>query len=283
MSQAYLLLDGALIDNLPNRLFELAGSTAYQSLYQQTAYSALVTVSPVLLPVVPNSPLAHTFLEEWSATAGIWLESEVNETAVVQHLRSLIHARIEGAASVLFRYYDPRITSLWLASLEPRERDRLMGPIRLIALPESLHPAGVIRQENPEQPIAQYADKPWLLLTPEQVDHLSAAKRQRLAQQLIQHCQLHVPQRLQGLSPAAQQQWASACQRSAEQHGFSTADQVTCWANLHAVLGDEFPNAAEHAVYRQILDQKGVLPAQRLQHLNAELRRQLLTAKERIA
>ncbi|MDD2050770.1 DUF4123 domain-containing protein, partial [Pseudomonas putida] len=132
MSQAYLLLDGALIDNLPNRLFELAGSTAYQLLYQQTAYSALLTVSPVLLPVVANSPLAHAFSQEWSTTAGIWLESEVNEAAVVQHLRSLIHARFEGDAKAFFRYYDPRITPLWLADLTPRERDRLMGPIRLI-------------------------------------------------------------------------------------------------------------------------------------------------------
>ncbi|MNJ60629.1 hypothetical protein D3C77_563760 [compost metagenome] len=121
------------------------------------------------------------------------------------------------------------------------------------------------------------------MLTPEQVDHLSAAKRQRLAQQLIEHCQLHFPQRLQGLQPAAQQQWALACQRSAERHGYSAADQLTCWANFHAVLGDDFPNAADHTVYRQILDDKGALPAQRLDNLNIELHRQLLIDKELIA
>ncbi|AIL60257.1 DUF4123 domain-containing protein [Pseudomonas alkylphenolica] len=280
MSQAYLLLDGALIDNLPSRLFELAGSTAFHALYQQTAYSTLVTVSPVLVPVVPNSPLAHTFTEEWRATAGIWLESEVDEAAVLQHLRSLIHARVEGDVRVFFRYYDPRITHLWLADLVPQQRDRLMGPIRLILLPESVHPGGLIRQENPEQPIAQYTDKPWLLLTPEQVDHLSAAKRQGLAQQLIEHCQQHFPQRLQGLEPAAQQQWTLACQRSAERHGYSAADQITRWANLHAALGDDFPNAADHAVYRQILDDKGASPAQRLDNLNTELHRQLLIDKD---
>ncbi|PSS45049.1 DUF4123 domain-containing protein [Pseudomonas sp. BBP2017] len=283
MNQAYLLLDGTLIDNLPSRLLELAGSTAYQSLYRQTAYSALLAVSPVLVPVLPNSPLAHTFTHEWSTTAGIWLESEVNEAALLQHLRSLIHARIEGDAKVFFRYYDPRITPLWLADMAPQERDRLMGPIRRILLPESLHPGGFIGQENPEQPIAQYTEKPWLLLTPAQLERMSAAKRQLLAQQLIEHCQQHFPQRLQGAEPAAQQQWASACQRSAERHGYSAADQVIHWANLHAVLGDEFPDAAEHAVYRLILDQKEVLPAQRLDNLNAELQRQLLTDKELFA
>ncbi|MEG0969044.1 MAG: DUF4123 domain-containing protein, partial [Pseudomonas sp.] len=186
----------------------------------------------------------------------------------------------EGDVNVFFRFYDPRITHLWLAGLEPRERDRLMGPIRLISLPESLYPGGVIRQESPEQPIAQYRDKPWLFLSPEQVAHLNSAKRQRLTEQLIEHCQQYVPQRLQGLDLAAQQQWALDCQCSAERHGYSAVDHVMRWASIYAVLGDEFPNAADHAVYRRILDDKRVLPAQRLKSLSAALRRQLFTAKE---
>ncbi|TDF82304.1 DUF4123 domain-containing protein [Pseudomonas sp. H9] len=280
MNQAYLLLDGAQIDDLPSRLLELTGSTPYHMLYQHTAYSGLLAVSPLLVPVIPDSPLAQHFAATWRLTAGIWLESEADQAAVVQHLRSLIHARIEGDVSVFFRYYDPRITHLWLADLEPQQRDRLMGPVRLISLPQSLLPGGVIRQENPEQPIAQYAHRPWLFLPQERVEHLSGAKRQRLAQQLIEHCQQYVPERLQGLDSEAQQLWALDCQRSAERHGFSAVDHVMRWANVYAVLGDEFPDAASHAVYRQILDDKGALPEQRLNNLSAELRRQLFTTKE---
>lgn len=282
MNQAYLLLDSAQIDNLPNRLFELVGSTPYHSLYLNTAYSALVTLSPVLVPVTPGSPLADTFTHEWRATAGIWLESEANEADVVQHLRSLIHARIEGDVTVFFRYYDPRITHLWLADLTPQERDRLMGPIRLISLPESIYPDGFIRQENPEQRTAQYAHTPWLFLTSEKLEHLSQAKQQRFAQQLIDHCQRYFPRRLQGLDLAAQQQWAAACQRSAARYGYSAADEVMRWVSFFAVLGDEFPDAANHAAYRQILNEKEVSPAQRLDNLMAELQRQLLTDKELI-
>lgn len=282
MNQAYLLLDSAQIDNLPNRLFELVGSTPYHSLYLNTAYSALVTLSPVLVPVTPGSPLADTFTHEWSATTGIWLESEASEADVVQHLRSLIHARIEGDVTVFFRYYDPRITHLWLADLPPRERDWLMGPIRLISLPESIYPGAFIRQENPEQRTAQYAHKPWLFFAQEKLGHMNQAKRQRFAQKLIEHCQRYFPRRLQGLDLAAQQQWAAACERSAARHGYSAADEVTDWVTFHAVLGDEFPNAVDHAVYRQILNEKGVLPAQRLENLSAELQRQSVIAKELI-
>ena len=280
MNQAYLLLDGALIDNLPERLLDQGANTTFQPLYQHTAYSELADIGPILVPISPNSPLAHIFAREWSATAGIWLESEVDEASVLHHLRSLIHVRVEGDVTVLFRYYDPRITRLWLTGLEPQARDRLMGPIRLILLPKLAHSPGFIRQENPEQPIAQYTEKPWLSLTPEQLDHLSEAKRQRFAQQLIEHCQQYFPQCLQGLDHAAQQQWVTTCQLSAERQGYSCADDVTRWASFHAVLGDDFPNAPSHAVYRQILGEPGVLPAQRLDNLSAELARQQLTDKE---
>ncbi|WPN48949.1 DUF4123 domain-containing protein [Pseudomonas sp. P8_241] len=280
MNQAYLLLDAAQIANLPIRLFELGCNTVFHPLYQQTAYHALDAVGPVLVPVLPNSPLARTFIQEWSETAGIWLESEADEAVLLVHLRSLIHARVEGDVTVFFRYYDPRITHLWLADLLPTERDGLMGPIRLIMLPESVDRSGFIRQENPEQAAAQYADKPWLYLSAQQLDHLNQAKRQCLARRLIEHSQQHFPQSLQGLDHAAQQQWAASCQRSAERQGYGAADEVMCWAKFHAVLGEDFPCAPGHGVYRQILAEAGVLPEQRLENLNAELTRQLLTDKE---
>ncbi|WP_339437858.1 DUF4123 domain-containing protein [Pseudomonas sp. EA_15y_Pfl1_P104] len=280
MNQAYLLLDGAQIDNLSERLLYQGENTKFQSLYQHTAYNKLADIGPILVPVSPSSPLAHIFALAWSATAGIWLESEAGEDVVFQHLRSLIHARVEGDATVLFRYYDPRIMRLWLTGLEPQARDRLMGPIRLILLPELAHDSGCIRQENPEQPIGQYTDKPWLCLTPEQLAQLSEAKRLRLAQQLIEHCQQHFPQCLQGLDHAAQQQWVTTCQLSAERQGYAAADEVTRWASFHALLGNDFPDAPGHAVYRQILTEPGVLPEQRLDNLSAELKRQQLTDKE---
>ncbi|MHC8348430.1 DUF4123 domain-containing protein [Pseudomonas sp. RT4P38] len=274
MSQAYLLLDRAQIERLPERLFEL-GSTTSQSLYQTTAYSPLEEVGPVLLPVSPNSPLAQTFFRDWSATCGIWLESEAQEAVVLEHLRSLIHVRVAGDVTVLFRYHDPRISALWLAQLAACERDRLMGPIRLIRLPEL-----DIHQENPDQPAAQYAQEPWLFLPAEQLDHLGAAQRQRFAQLLIEHCQQYFSEYLQGLDDFALQQWASHCQHTAERYGYSAIDEVLLWARFHAALGTDFPDAPDHAAYRRMLAEPGVSPEQRLDNLNAELTRQQLTGKE---
>lgn len=274
MNQAYLLLDRAQIERLPERLFELECVT-FQSLYQGTAYTPLEEVGPVLVPVTPNSALAQTFLQEWSATCGIWLESEAQEAVVLGHLRSLIHVRVEGDVTVLFRYHDPRITALWLAQLPAGERDRLMGPVRRVRLPTM-----DVLQDNPDQSSAPYAHEPWLFLSAPQLEHLGTAQRQRFAQQLIEHCQQYFCEYIQGLDASALQQWAMQCQHSAARHGFSAIDEVLLWARLHAVLGSEFPDAPAHAAYRDLLAEPGVSPKQRLENLNAELTRELLARKE---
>lgn len=274
MNRAYLLLDRVQIENLSDRLFEMTGGATVHSLYQRTAYSHLESVGPVLIGVVPDSPLAKVFSQEWSATAGIWLESAADESQVQEHLRSLIHARVEGAATVFFRFYDPRITALWLMDLPAPERDRLMGPVRLIRLPESQ-----IHQQT-EQPAIPYADKPWLLLTAEQLDQLNTAKRKCFARQLIEYGQCHFPESLGSLASTALQQWAMDCQASAARSGFSAVDEVFLWVRFCVVLGADFPDGPEHGAYRQLLAEPGFLPRQRLDNLNRALTHQLLNDKD---
>lgn len=275
MSQAYLLLDQAQIKNLSQRLFELAPNTPSQSLYQGTAYVSLQHQGPVLLTVTLDSPLAETFFQEWSTAGGIWLESDAPASEVLAHLRSLIHARVAGDVTVLFRCYDPRIAILWLADLPPTERDRLMGPVRLIRLP-----GVVIEQEHPDQPVGQYAEQPWLVLTVHTLDRLNLAQQKSFAQHLIEHCLKYFPEFFHGFDPAQQLEWAIDCQEQAVRNGYSTFGEVLRWARFYGELGPDFPDAPEHANYRKILAEPSVSPAQRLDNLSVELTRQMLTHQE---
>ncbi|WP_085585262.1 MULTISPECIES: DUF4123 domain-containing protein [unclassified Pseudomonas] len=274
MNRAYLLLDRIQIANLADRLFELTGRAAVHSLYQHTAYSDLDGVGPLLTEVLPDSPLERVFWQAWSATAGIWLESEADELQVLEHLRGLVHARVEGGATVFFRFYDPRVTASWLADLPFLERDRLMGPIRLIRLP------GLEIRQQAAQPAIPYAQQPWLGLAAEQLDHLDTARRESFDRQLIEHVRRHFPGSLKSLDVCALRQWASDCQSSAARSGFSAVDEVLIWSRLPAVLGRDFPDGSEHGVYRQLLTEPGVTPHQRLDNLNHALTQQLLTEKE---
>ena len=275
MTRAYLLLDSNQIPDLYVRLFQMAPKAAPQALYLTTRYADLANIGPLLVAVEPNTALANTFAEEWQTRAGIWLESEANESDLIAHLRSLVHVQLEGGVSAFFRFYDPRITRLWLGDLPDAERDRLMGPVRLIRLANGLF----IRQENPDQPSGQYAATPWLSLSTQQLEHLCQGKRSQFTQRMIDHCQRYFPQCLQGLDPQAQQQWAQDCQRNAARQGYSAEDEVMCWIGVYAYFGETFPDVPGHEVYRQVLAARNVTPQQRLDHLQDELTRQLMTGE----
>jgi hypothetical protein len=280
---SYLLLDGAQIDRLVARLYGLEESPSLHLLYQQSTYEALADVGPLLVAVRPHSELAQVFNQEWRATAGIWLESDASEGDLAGYLRSLIHAQVDGA-TVLLRYYDPRIMQLWLGAMDADERDPLMGPVTRIRLPTDSGAELELLRKNKPKTYAHYDDTPWLRLSQAQLEQMNQAKHACFDQRLLAHLQRFFPEALQGMDAATQQQFAALCRQSAARHGYSAADEVTRWAGLLVELGSDFPQAPEHDAYRQLLEQRGPLPAQRLDNLIAELHCQLLrTDKESVA
>jgi len=281
---SYLLPDGAQIDGLAAKIYVLEESPSLHLLYQQSVYEALAEVGPLLVAVRPHSELAQVFQQEWQATAGIWLESDASEHDLVEHLRSLIHVRLDGDQTTLFRFHDPRIMVLWLGPLKADERDPLMGPVQRIRLPADSGAELALLRENKPQTFACYADTPWLRLSQAQLEQLNQAKHACFDQRLLAHLQRFYPESLQGMDAAAQQQFAVLCRQSAARYGYSAADEVTRWAGLLVELGNDFPQAPEHHRYRQLLEQRGPLPAQRLDNLITELQCQLLRLdKESVA
>lgn len=276
----YLLLDGAQIDDLLLQLYQLEDSPAVQRLYQGTRYAALADAGPILVQLAQGSRLEQYFVEHWQARAGLWLETDASEAELIEHLRSLIHASVQGV-TVLLRYYDPRIMRHWLLELPADERDRLMGPVSCIRLPATEAGSEVVElQRQMPSPAAHHDNTPWLHLDDEQVERLNRAQLEAFDQRLLAHIDQHFPDCLAGYDRNTCLAWAAACRRSAGAYGYSAADQVVQWANLCAVLGTDFPQGQSHQAYRQILDTPQLRPEQRLERLSLELQRQLLTDME---
>ncbi|SFO69901.1 protein of unknown function [Ectopseudomonas composti] len=276
----YLLLDGAQIDNLLAQLYQLDDAPHLHRLYQGTLYQDLADIGPVLVQLSCANRLEEHFAEHWQATAGVWLETDASEQDLTEHLRSLVHANVQGM-TVLLRYYDPRVMRHWLAELPDEERNYLMGPVkraRIATRGGENEPIELQRQAA--SPAARYDDTPWLHLSDEQVERLNRAQLETFDEQVLVHIDHYFPDCLAGKNVAARQAWAVSCRQSANAHGYSAADQVVQWANLRAVLGTEFPQAPAHQPYRQILDTPQLRPEQRLERLALELQRQLLTDKE---
>ncbi len=279
MRHAYLLLDNALIENLPRHLLSLGQFMPCHPLYLTTDYAELADCGPLLVPVVPDSPLAQLFNAKWRLQAGLWLETEAPEPVLLDHLRSLVHVSLDGDVTTFFRYYDPRIARVWLQDLAPAERGRVMGPVQSIRLPAEDGSDLLISNINPASG-QRYTTVPWLRLSATQLEQLSEARYRQFDQHLIEHCQRYFPHVLQGLDRPAQYAWAKACQDSARRHGYSTKNEITRWVSLYALLGANFPDEPTHQPYRQILQAQGRSPAQRLDDLIDELTLQRVRSLE---
>ncbi|SDR80496.1 protein of unknown function [Halopseudomonas litoralis] len=280
-TQAYLLLDGAQMDNLLVQIYQLEDTPEIHLLYQNTHYQALAEVGPLLIKLSTGSRLEQHFMEHWQASAGLWLETDAGESELVEHLRSLVHVGIGSDVTVLLRYHDPRIMRHWLPELPPDDRDRTMGPVlrmRLPALPGE-NRAGEIRRTKPAT-AARYSNTPWLRLNEEQVERLNRAHLEEFDQRLLAHIDRHFPDCLADCETNARLAWAAACRQSAQAYGYSAADEVAQWANLCALLGIDFPQAPAHQSYQQILTTSRLSHEKRLEHLALELQRHLLTDKE---
>ncbi|MFI8581206.1 DUF4123 domain-containing protein [Ectopseudomonas khazarica] len=276
----YLLLDGAQIDNLLAQLYQLEDAPSIYRLYCSTLYEALADTGPILVELLPASKLKAHFTEHWQATAGVWLQSAAETQELLEHLRSLVHASVQGV-TLLLRYYDPRVMRHWLVELPREERDHLMGPIQRIRLaPRNEGEELIELQRQAASPATRYADEPWLHLGDETVERLNRAHLEAFDGQVLAHVDRYFPDCLAGQDATARQAWAQSCRLGADVHGYSSADQVVQWANLCAVLGVSFPQAPAHLAYRQILDTAQLRPEQRLERMTLELQRQLLTDKE---
>ncbi|SDS61093.1 protein of unknown function [Halopseudomonas litoralis] len=280
-THAYLLLDSAQVNDLMVQIYQLEDAPEIHLLYQNTRYHALADSGPLLIHLPTGSRLEQHFVEHWQASAGLWLESDGNESALVEHLRSLVHVRIGSDVTVLLRYHDPRIMRHWLPDLPPEECDRMMGPMRRIRLPV-LHGEDQIDEIRRTHPAttAQYNDTPWLRLSDEQVERLNRAQLMEFDLRLLRHIDQYFPDCLAGWEPNTRFAWAAACRQGAQDHGYSAADEVAQWASLCSVLGVNFPKAPAHHVYQQILATSHLPGKKRLERLVLELQCQMLTDKE---
>lgn len=281
-AQHYLLLDGAQIDDLMQTLYQLEPAPEFHRLYDGTRYAELAEVGPILIATDHSSLLSQHFKEHWSTTAGATLNSRAGTDELIQHLTSLVHASVSGGVSVLFRYYDPRILHLWLANMDDGQRNTALGPVEQFQLWAQGGRHGFSRSAPS---VAQrYADTPWLQLSDEQLASLNQAKQQLFEQALLVHMDTWFPDCLANAATRERQAWVRTCCARANEYGFSAAADIVRWAGLLAICGPDFPEAKEHANYRALLRQPGMLPAQKLDAVRLEAQRQALShSKESIA
>lgn len=74
----------------------------------------------------------------WGNSWGVFLRSEAGLQTLRRHLRGFLRVRHEAGHWLFFRYYDPRVLRVFLASCSPEEARTFFGPIASFLMEDAI-------------------------------------------------------------------------------------------------------------------------------------------------
>lgn len=124
----YTVLDGAVIPDLPVKLYEMQPRSI--CLYRGELPADLVYAAPYLVQLLPEAKFTNWLLSEcWGKHWGIFAQSPLTLVGMRKHFRSLLTVYTEEGKPLLFRYYDPRVFLTFLPTCNTDELENLFGNV----------------------------------------------------------------------------------------------------------------------------------------------------------
>lgn len=232
--QAFVLLDGATLSDLPSRIKLLNRAALTLPLYDQPPFSALRDVSPLLVAVEqPDDAVMQFFMQHAPMECGVLLFSPAQPHVVAEHLRKLLTVELSEGLSVLLRLADAAVMRALLASAD----QSLFGPMSWVVTADCVNT--VWHSHRPRQPECPALPVPYRL-SPEQIAALDQVDHRRTLLELDAHLLSHFPQRHPGDSLA--QRWARLEQLEVQASalGLQGQSELFYYANIVAWLeGDD--------------------------------------------
>jgi hypothetical protein len=124
----YVILDGASVPGLPNRLAEAPDTSA--CLYRGELGLDLKMMAPYLVRLTPESTLLPWLWDEgWGKNWGVYLATPLEFEPLRRHLRGFLRVRDHQGKVLYFRYYDPRVLRVYLPTCNAGEIKTVFGSI----------------------------------------------------------------------------------------------------------------------------------------------------------
>ena len=118
LGRLYGLLDGAQVPDLPMHLHD--ARLPNHCLFKGDLDPDLAYVAPYLVFLPPDHEFSEwVFSEGFGNDWGIFVHSRESLVELRRHFRSLANVYDEGANSMTFRFYDPRVLRQFLPSYTP--------------------------------------------------------------------------------------------------------------------------------------------------------------------
>jgi Domain of unknown function (DUF4123) len=128
--RVFFLVDAARDPCIYPALRALASTQPVIPLYEGSSAREMAGVAPYLLGIEEHGRgFDWVWDEPLRATWGIFVRTAVTAVALRQHLQRLTPARLEDGRVVLFRFYDPRVLSVFAPTCDAVQAHELFGPI----------------------------------------------------------------------------------------------------------------------------------------------------------
>ena len=128
VTRSYAVLDGASISGLPMKLYEM--QPPRYCLFTGELEPDMAEGAPYLVRLYPKTPFTDWVLKEcWGNHWGIFIQSRKPLQKLRNHFRSLINVYDEEGSPMIFRFYDPRVISVFLPTCQPDEINTFFGDV----------------------------------------------------------------------------------------------------------------------------------------------------------
>jgi hypothetical protein len=130
----YAIMDSSDSNEVTAKAKELGEQRAV-SLFQGTAEEQYWSVAPYLIAVDP-AVLDWIVTQRWNTPWGLFILSKVDFQILRQHFRRFLIVQLPDSEKWFFRFYDPRITKVYLLNCNEQELRKFFGPARAFGIPD---------------------------------------------------------------------------------------------------------------------------------------------------
>lgn len=228
---AYLLLDGVSLPNLVKRLGPWGNPL--HSLYRRTRWQELSDISPCLIEIKGlNDPLLAYFRDHAAEEWGYLLFSDIAAYKLLEHWRHLLSVEHPSGVEVMPRIADPAVMHPIFALAEQAASARWFGPVQHVCLPDAV----ALAWRQHQRPASASAEPKIYRLTDAELAALGDVEFRQFVSGLNQHLQTHFPAFMATLAEPERRPYARQVAEQAYAQGFTSAQEITLYANIFGYL-----------------------------------------------
>lgn len=240
---AFLLLDGATLADVPERIKQLSPGASTIALYDCAPFTALRDISPLLVAIQhPDDAVFQFYLQRADEEWGVLLFSSAPAHDLAQHLRQLLIVEMPDGLPVILRLADAAVAQALFGSGD----QRLFGPLSCVMTADSL--SANWQRHQPRLPECPELTTPYRL-SAELNTALDRADRRRGLLEVDAHLHKFFPEHLPGETLAERWPMLEQLETEANALGLSSQSELLHYANLVAWLNgtalEQHPSIAQ--------------------------------------